>query len=135
MFQRPDKSGTWPETALFWSALVLAAVLAGLVALVPVVYDTLHVTDTTFMAQAGRWVLDGAVPGVDFEHFYGGMHEWFVAQGLRLSSGHIKALDYAPVLQFGVVAAGLLLAALTARGASGPRDWRGHAERRSLFAF
>ena len=51
------------------------------------------------------------MPGVDFGHFYGGMHEWFVAQGLHLSGGTIKALDYALVLEFIVVALGLQIVA------------------------
>lgn len=89
--------------------LAVTALLLLVTLFIPIVYDTLHVTDTTFLAQVARWILDGAMPGVDFGHFYGGMHEWFVAQGLRLSGGTIKALDYALVFEFLVIAIGLLL--------------------------
>lgn len=63
------------------------------------------------MAQVSDWVRQGAVPGVDFDHFYGGMHEWFVAQGLHLSDGRIKALDYALVLECAVLSLGLCVVA------------------------
>lgn len=86
------------------AAIALALALAIVVALNPVVYDTMHVNDTTFMLQVASWVRDGDVPGVDFPHFYGGFHEAFVALGLDISGGNGKALDYARVLQFAVMA-------------------------------
>src|SRR6056297_523046 len=93
---------------LGFGSIVTALILAVATALNPVVYNTLHVTDTTFMLQVSDWVREGAVPGADFNHFYGGFHEWFVAQGLSLSDGRPKALDYALVLQFCLIAAGLV---------------------------
>lgn len=89
----------WVETGF----IVLALVLAVVVCFNPVVYDTLHVNDSTFMLQVSDWVRRGEVPGIDFPHFYGGVHEAFVALGLELSGGSVKALDYARVLQFGVL--------------------------------
>lgn len=86
--------------ALPAGAVILCLVLGLAVILPATVYDTLHVTDTTFMAMVSRWVLEGAVPGRDFNHFYGGGHEFFVALAYRLFGMSIKALDYALVLQF-----------------------------------
>ncbi|MEP4037098.1 hypothetical protein [Pseudophaeobacter sp.] len=74
-------------------------------------YNTLHVGDTTFMLQVSSWVRAGDAPGVDFNHFYGGMHETFVALGLELSGGTVKALDYARLLEFGLVSVLFVLVA------------------------
>lgn len=91
--------------ALPAGAVVLCLMLGLAVILPPIVYDTLHVTDKTFMAMVSRWVFDGAVPGRDFNHFYGGGHEFFVALAYRLFGVSIKALDYALVVQFAFVLA------------------------------
>lgn len=90
-------------TAIRVSAIFLVALLVLAVALTPVVYDTLHVNDTTFMLQVSEWVRSGETPGVDFDYYYGGLQEAFVAIGLNLSGGEAKALDYARLLQFGLV--------------------------------
>lgn len=90
-------------TAAGVCALLLAAVLALVVAFAPIVYVTLHVNDATFMLQAADWVRQGELPGVDFDYYYGGFQESFVALGLTLSDGGVKALDYARLLQFGLV--------------------------------
>ena len=103
--------GTCLPAIIRWGAIALSFALVAVIALTPWLYNTLHVSDTTWMAQVGRWIQEGAVPGVDFDHFYGGMHEWFIARGLDLSGGTIKALDYAQVLEFAVVALALQLAA------------------------
>ncbi|MEM9580133.1 MAG: hypothetical protein AAF891_05550 [Pseudomonadota bacterium] len=111
----PGIDALHPDTRLArivtWSAIALSLVLACVVAFNPITYNTRNVPDATFLAQIGRWMQEGAMPGVDFGHFYGGMHEWFVAQGLHLSGGTIKALDYALVLEFIVVALGLQIVA------------------------
>lgn len=73
---------------------------AVVVAATPIVYDTLHVTDTTFIAMVAEWVHRGLIPGRDFSYFYGGVHEQFIAWAFSLTGITVKALDIALVLEY-----------------------------------
>lgn len=95
-----------PTLIVYFSLLLCFFVVLAVLGL-PVVYDTRRVPDTTFLAMVGQWVQAGDLPGRDFDHFYGGLHEWFVARAMDLFGVNIKALEYALGLQ--VIALGALL--------------------------
>lgn len=95
----PETNASGSPWRMVWLLWVSSALLACVVAFVPVTYDTLHVTDTTFIAQMAQYVSDGAVPGRDFNHFYGGAHEQVIAWSYAIFGETIKALDLALVLQ------------------------------------
>lgn len=105
------------EILCLGAALVLSLLAALAVALPPVTFDTLHLADTTFLAEAARWIHGGAVPGRDFDYFYGGIHAQFVAWAYGLTGVTIKALDIALLLEWAVLTG--LLAALAWRRLDG----------------
>lgn len=105
------------ETLCLLAALALSLLAALAVALPPVIFDTLHLADTTFLAEAARWIHGGAVPGRDFDYFYGGIHAQFVAWAYGLTGVTIKALDIALLLEWAVLMG--LLAALAWRRLDG----------------
>lgn len=83
---------------LLWlgSALIIGAVAS--FCLVPLVYDTIHLQDTLFFAELGWRVLNGAVPTVDFNHFYGGVVAQYVAWAFACFGVTVKSVDYAFVM-------------------------------------
>lgn len=93
------------ERAATAAAIVMIALTAGAFGLVPVVYDTLHLQDTMFLADIGWRVYSGADPVTDFEHLYGGVMARTIALAYELAGPRIKALDYAAlILWAGVMA-------------------------------
>ena len=60
------------ETLCLLAALALSLLAALAVALPPVTFDTLHLADTTFLAEAARWI-HGRGPGLhDMQDVLGG---------------------------------------------------------------
>lgn len=65
------------------------------VAFVPVVYNTKHLADTLFLTSLGWRIYNGAIPVLDFGHFYGGVTGQYIAWSYQLFGPTIKSLDYA----------------------------------------
>lgn len=80
----------------FGVVLILGALAS--FCLVPLVYDTIHLQDTLFFAELGWRVLNGAVPTVDFNHFYGGVVAQYVAWAFAWFGVTVKSVDYAFVM-------------------------------------
>ncbi|MFK7751023.1 MAG: hypothetical protein AB8B51_00595 [Sedimentitalea sp.] len=66
--------------------------------LVPIAYDTIHLQDTMFFAELGWRILNGALPTIDFNHFYGGVVAQYVAWAFQLFGVSVKSIDYAFVM-------------------------------------
>jgi hypothetical protein len=89
---------------LLVAAVLLAGVFATAIVITPITFDTMHLADTLFIANGGWRVFNGLTPAVDYENFYGGIIDQIVATSFWLFGARIRALDYAMLLMFVVVA-------------------------------
>lgn len=92
---KADTHKAWP--VLFGLVIMIYGV--SLVSM-PIVYDTLHMTDTLFMLNSGRRVFLGLEPGVDYGTFYPGLTSRYLALSFGLFGQHARALDLSALLQY-----------------------------------
>jgi hypothetical protein len=92
------------DKAVSLTSLSILSVAMLLVTLCPVVYNTDDLADTIFLVGVAWRIFNGAVPVVDFGHFYGGFSETYISWAFSLFGVSIKALDYALLLQFATTA-------------------------------
>lgn len=87
--------GPWPVLFAIFSAIYVVSLI-----IMPVVYDTLHMTDTLFMLNSGWRVFLGLRPGIDYDSFYSGLTSRYLALSFRLFGLQARALDLSVLLQY-----------------------------------
>lgn len=97
--------GLAPTTEALWGAIFIVIVLAHIIALLamPIIYDTMHLSDTLFLLNEGRRVLLGLAPGIDYQSFYGGLAPWFLSLSFHIFGLEVRALDLVVLLHLAVV--------------------------------
>ena len=93
--RKRDRSNLWP--ALFVIALFIYMIS---LIVTPIVYDTMHLTDTLFMLNSGWRVSLGLQPGIDYDTFYSGLTSRYLALSYGLFGFNVRALDMAVLLQY-----------------------------------
>lgn len=89
-----------PRLLRIFAACVLVAIVlaAAMTLLAPVAFTATNTRDTLFLIDVAWRLNNGAMPGVDFQHFYGGLTEQFIAWAMTLFGPSMKALDQGIVL-------------------------------------
>ncbi|NNE86498.1 MAG: hypothetical protein HKN27_00350 [Silicimonas sp.] len=71
--------------------------------------DNAFIVDTFFIAQLGWREINGLSPVLDYTHFYGGVTAKAIAAAFKIFGATLKALDYAYLILFALVASFTLL--------------------------
>lgn len=98
------------EKVFFFYTIILSFTIILQFVFIPFSYNSLHIEDTFLLAESAWRVFNGGIPGVDFEHYFGGISSSLIAQSFKIWGVSIKSIDYAFLIQYLIVIVMLYIA-------------------------